>query len=135
MTFDHYLIISLSAALLSLLGSKTRLTTAHWWGALFILLFWPIAGVMSWARRERAAWRSPALHPVLWLHQTERRSRVRMPWRHRRVYSVGPLVIFLRPRPTLDWPLLLTPERLTLTPLLFQIHFQWMRPAPATRLV
>lgn len=99
---------------------------------LLTVLLWPAVTLRLWAARQRAVWRTPVPHAVLWLHDVEGPGRVRVGrwsrpvhWRHRRVWFLGPLTFLVRPRPTVDAPVLLAPGRVILTPLLCQVQVLW----------
>ena len=122
----------LLAGFVLLLTRRRPRTLDAFLSALMLMLFWPVVPLRFWARRQRAVWRTPIPHAVLWLHDVEapgvlRVGRFRFPlrWRHRRVMVLGPLTFLLRPRPTLDAPILLAPGRVILTPLVCQVQVLW----------
>ncbi|BDP44529.1 hypothetical protein DAETH_44980 (plasmid) [Deinococcus aetherius] len=93
---------------------------------------WPLVLVMLWLDRQRVMVRTTVPHVILWLSDVEGPTRlrvfrreVRLRWRHRRALVLGPLTLLVRPRPTLDAPLLFAPGRVILTPLLFQVQVLW----------
>ena len=98
-----------------------------------LALLWPLTLLLCWIKREGVIWRRATPHPLLWMHDTERPGTyhlgfgmvLRLPWRHRRAYPLGHWVVLLRPRPTLEAPLLLGKGRIIFTPLLFQLHLCW----------
>lgn len=118
-------------ALTTILGLIFTARTPQRWRTGLAVVAWPLSLLLFWSCRQRCIWHKATPHPVLWLHDTERRRytlfkrTITLPWRHRKVILCGPLVILLRPRPTFDAPILLGKGRLILTPLLFQLQLCW----------
>lgn len=110
-----------------------------WWldDRKLLLLFasfflWPALLLMFWYKRQRAVGDKPVPHPVLWMHDREAPVYLRflgrawrIPFRHRRVRTLGRLTFLIRPRPTLDAPLLFSRGRMIITPLFCQVQVCW----------
>ncbi|WP_146009634.1 hypothetical protein [Deinococcus planocerae] len=96
------------------------------------VFLWPLVLIMLWLDRQRVMVRKSVPHVILWLSDVEGPTRwrvfgreVRLRWRHRRALVLGPLTLLVRPRPTLDAPLLFAPGRVIVTLLLFQVQVLW----------
>lgn len=99
-------------------------------------LFWPLALLSLWYERQKAIWTAQELPPKVWLKEPERSGkyhlhpRVQVIIKHapRRMRQWNGLTFLIRPRPTIDAPVLLSPHRLILTFLFCQVTI--LKPEP-----
>lgn len=137
-----YSVLGLLITMVGILNMPRHKWPTSFRGVLALLLgslFWPVVLLALWYDRQRATWKEAPPTPKVWLKVKEQSGAYTLGpvtlivrYRPRRCHTSGRWTILVRPRPSLDAPLLIRRQGLSVNLLFRQYHFLMLSPVTQT---
>ncbi|KQR17923.1 type II secretion system protein [Deinococcus sp. Leaf326] len=133
-----YSVLGLLITMVGILNMPRHKWPTNFKGVLALVLgslFWPVVLLALWYDRQRATWKEAPPVPKAWLKVKEQSGAYTLGpvtlivrYRPRRCRTSGRWTILVRPRPSLDAPLLIRRQGFSINLLFRQYHFLMLAP-------
>ncbi|AFD27830.1 type II secretion system protein [Deinococcus gobiensis] len=133
-----YSVLGLLITMVGILNMPRHKWPTSFRGVLALLLgslFWPVVLLALWYDQQRATWKEPPPTPKVWLKVKEQSGAYTLGpltliirYRPRRCRTSGRWTILVRPRPSLNAPLLIRRQGFSINLLFRQYHFLMLAP-------